>query len=67
MRHKDLFQLRLRESHTQPVLLVIEDLLMDQGQRDEVRDVLADVYGWFTEGFETEGLRDAKAWLESLG
>jgi predicted ATPase len=41
--------------------------LVEQGRRDEARDVLADVYGWFTEGFETEDLRDAKALLESVG
>jgi class 3 adenylate cyclase/predicted ATPase len=41
--------------------------LVDQGRRDEARDVLADIYGWFTEGFETEDLRDAKALLESVG
>jgi hypothetical protein len=40
---------------------------VDQGRRDEARHILADVYGWFTEGFETEDLRDAKALLESVG
>jgi predicted ATPase len=36
-----------------------------QGKRDEARDLLAPVYAWFTEGFDTN-LRDAKALLEEL-
>jgi predicted ATPase len=34
--------------------------------RDEARDLLAPVYGWFTEGFDTLDLKDAKALLEEL-
>jgi predicted ATPase len=41
-------------------------LWRDQGKRDEARDLLAPVYGWFTEGFETLDLKDAKALLEEL-
>jgi predicted ATPase len=37
-----------------------------QGKRDEARDLLAPVYAWFTEGFDTKDLRDAKALLEKL-
>jgi predicted ATPase len=37
-----------------------------QGKRDEARQVLGDVYGWFTEGFDTLDLMDAKALLEAL-
>jgi adenylate cyclase len=36
------------------------------GKRVEARDLLAAIYGWFTEGFETPDLRDAKALLETL-
>ena len=36
-------------------------------RRDEARTVLADIYGWFTEGFDTADLREAKALLEELG
>jgi len=39
-------------------------LWRDQGKRDEARDVLAPVYGWFTEGFDTLDLKEAKALLE---
>jgi predicted ATPase len=38
----------------------------DQGNRDEARDLLAPVYGWFTEGFDTLDLKEAKALLEKL-
>jgi predicted ATPase len=38
----------------------------DQGRRAEARDLLAPVYGWFTEGFGTPDLKDAKALLEAL-
>jgi predicted ATPase len=33
------------------------------GKRDEARDLLAPVYGWFTEGFDTRDLKEAKAML----
>jgi predicted ATPase len=39
-------------------------LLVSQGHRDEARAMLAEVYGWFTEGFDTADLKDAKALLE---
>ena len=38
----------------------------DQGQRREARDLLAPVYGGFTEGFDTPDLREAKALLDEL-
>jgi class 3 adenylate cyclase/predicted ATPase len=38
----------------------------DQGKRDEARDLLAPIYGWFTEGFDTPVLKDAKALLDEL-
>ena len=38
----------------------------DQGKRQEACRVLAPVYGWFTEGFDTLDLKDAKALLEQL-
>ena len=41
-------------------------LLRDQGKRDEARDLLADVYNWFTEGFDTLDLKEAKALLAKL-
>jgi predicted ATPase len=37
-----------------------------QGKRDEARQLLAGIYGWFTEGFDTPDLKDARALLEEL-
>jgi predicted ATPase len=37
-----------------------------QGRRAEARDLLAPIYGWFSEGFDTADLQDAKALLEEL-
>jgi class 3 adenylate cyclase/tetratricopeptide (TPR) repeat protein len=42
-------------------------LLAKQGRRDEARAMLAEIYGWFTEGFDTADLKDAKALLDELG
>jgi len=41
-------------------------LWRDQGKRNEARDLLAPVYGWFTEGFDTLDLKEAKALLGEL-
>jgi predicted ATPase len=41
-------------------------LWRDQGERKEARDLLAPVYGWFTEGFDTLDLKEAKALLDEL-
>jgi predicted ATPase len=41
-------------------------LWRDQGKRDEARDLLALIYGWFTEGFDTLDLKEAKNLLDEL-
>ena len=41
-------------------------LLRDTSRRDEARTMLADIYNWFTEGFDTVDLKDAKALLDEL-
>jgi predicted ATPase len=41
-------------------------LLAKQGRHDEARAMLAEIYNWFTEGFDTADLKDAKALLDSL-
>jgi len=41
-------------------------LWRDQGKVSEARELLAPVYGWFTEGFDTRDLKEAKALLEEL-
>jgi predicted ATPase len=41
-------------------------LWRDQGKVRQARELLAPVYGWFTEGFDTRDLKEAKALLEEL-
>jgi predicted ATPase len=53
-----LFELRAATS--------LARLWRDRGKRDKARDLLAPVYGWFTEGFDTVDLKKAKALLDEL-
>jgi predicted ATPase len=41
-------------------------LWRDQGRKNEARQLLAPIYGWFTEGFDTLDLRGARALLDEL-
>ena len=41
-------------------------LWQQQGKRADARDLLAPIYGWFTEGFDTADLQEARALLENL-
>ncbi len=41
-------------------------LLAKHGRRDKAHTMLAEIYGWFTEGFDTADLKDAKALLDEL-
>ncbi len=41
-------------------------LRRNQGKVQQVRELLAAIYGWFTEGFDTRDLKEAKALLEEL-
>jgi predicted ATPase/class 3 adenylate cyclase len=45
----------------------LAQLLAKQARKDEARVMLAEIYGWFTEGFDTADLKDAKALLDELG
>jgi predicted ATPase len=47
-------------------VMSLSRLWQSQGKRQEAYDLLAPVYGWFTEGFDTADLRDAKALLDTL-
>jgi len=44
----------------------LSHLWQHQGKRAAAYDLLAPVYGWFTEGFDTADLQEAKALLEDL-
>jgi predicted ATPase len=41
-------------------------LWRQQGKGEEAQQLLAEIYGWFTEGFDTKDLQEAKALLEAL-
>ena len=41
-------------------------LLQRQGKREDARRLLAEVYAWFTEGFDTADLKDARTLLDAL-
>ena len=59
-RHQQAKSLELRAA------MSLSRLWQRQGKRAEARQLLADVYGWFTEGFDTADLQEAKALLEAL-
>jgi predicted ATPase len=44
----------------------LSSLWQQQGKRTEAYELLASIYGWFTEGFDTADLQEAKALLEAL-
>jgi predicted ATPase len=67
------FEQAVRSAQVQKALLLelraamsIARLWRDQGKRQQAHDLLAPVYGWFTEGFDTLDLKEAKALLEEL-
>ena len=60
-RHQQAKALELRAT------MSLSRLWQHQGKRVEARELLAPVYGWFTEGFDTVDLQEARALLEALG
>jgi predicted ATPase len=46
--------------------LSLSRLWQNQGKKEEARSILAEIYGWFTEGFDTRDLKEAKALLDEL-
>ena len=42
-------------------------LWQQQGKKKEAHEMLAEIYAWFTEGFDTADLQEAKALLDELG
>jgi predicted ATPase len=60
-RHQEAKSLELRAATS------LSRLWQQQGKRDEARALLAPIYGWFTEGFDTTDLQEAKVLLDELG
>jgi hypothetical protein len=60
-RRRDLKSLELRAATS------LARVWREHGRRADARRTLADVYGWFTEGFDTADLRDARTVLDELG
>jgi len=54
------------KSHELRATMSLARLLTKQGRRDEARSMLADIYNWFTEGFDIADLKEAKALLDEL-
>src|SRR5262245_12002831 len=59
-RHQQAKSLELR------AVMSLSRLWQQQGKKAEARQILAEIYGWFTEGFDTKDLQEAKALLEAL-
>ena len=59
-RHQDAKSLELRAATS------LARLWQQQGQKDEARQMLAEIYNWFTEGFDTPDLQEAKVLLVAL-
>jgi predicted ATPase len=47
-------------------VMSLSRLWQNQGKKEKARRMLAEIYNWFTEGFDTADLKDAKALLEEL-
>src|SRR5207245_2181200 len=58
LQHAKLWELRSARS--------LARLLRDTNRRDEASSMLAEIYNWFTEGFDTADLKDAKTLLDEL-
>ena len=65
---EDIEQIRRQQAKSLELraAMSLAQLWRDQGKRAEARDLLAPVYGWFTEGFCTPVLQEAKALLDKL-
>jgi class 3 adenylate cyclase/predicted ATPase len=64
---KDIAQHQSAKFYELRVATSLARLWQKQGKKEEARKLLADIYGWFTEGFDTAALKEAKALLAELG
>ena len=70
---ESLFQRALEVARTQKAkslelraAMSLASLWQSQGKKDEARELLSPTYNWFTEGFDTQELKDAKTLLDEL-
>jgi predicted ATPase len=63
----DIAQRQEAKSFELRALIALSQLWQSQGKGVAARQMLAAVYGWFTEGFDTANLQEAKALLDELG
>ena len=63
----DIARQRRAKSRELRATVSLAPVLAKQGYRDETQMMLADIYNWFTEGFDTADLKDAKTLLDELG
>ena len=59
-RHQQAKSLELRAA------MSLSRLWQQQGKKEEAHEMLAEIYNWFTEGFDTKDLQEAKTLLDSL-
>ena len=62
----DIAQAQSAKSLELRAAISLARLLGKQGQRRQAHDLLAPIYGWFTEGFATADLKEARALLDEL-
>jgi class 3 adenylate cyclase/predicted ATPase len=62
----DLARQQQAKSWELRAVMSLSRLWRQQGKKDEARQLLAEIYGWFTEGFETKDLQEAKVLLAEL-
>ena len=56
----------VQKSHELHTTIRLAKLLAEQRHRKRARTILSEIYGWFTEGFDTRDLKEAKSLLEDL-
>jgi predicted ATPase len=62
----DIAQKQQAKSLELRAVMSVSRLWRQQGKNDEARQMLAEIYGWFTEGFDTKDLQEAKVLLDEL-
>jgi hypothetical protein len=64
--YRPLVAMARRRARRSPGRFASGRMWQQQGKKEEARQMLAEIYNWFTEGFDTKDLQEAKALLEEL-